>query len=257
MKEAFADIKQVFPPIPPACDQALMSVLYSVKEKKQAAVYQPARRVMILIAALLAVTCMASAAFYPQIITWFENLYGETYSRWMANGDIAIPNATREATGAVFTLNEVLTRGHGMYVLGTIQPAEGYLLVEYDSSAHDPFGYNTHHGETAPEDTPTIAEKAKETDRRLRYVICRLESIGVDGRAMLTPGSWGYDANVQQDGSIVFTMEIEDNMTVVPGETYTLKLHAQTYGAYSDGSINPDDTSEALWQITVSPKAID
>jgi len=151
----------------------------------------------------------------------------------------------------------VLTRGRGLYAMGAIEAADGHMLVEYDCSAEDPFGYNIHYGDAAPEGTPSIIEKAHESGSSLRYVICHIEKIGVDGGAMLAPGSWGYDARVQRDGSIIFTMMVEDGMAVEPGVTYTLEFSAQTYGANSDGTINFDDANEITWQIDVVPEPID
>lgn len=256
MKEAFADLKQLFPVMPHDCEQALMNTVYSVREKQPVATFFSLRRTLILTAALLTVAVMASAAFYPQIISWFESRYGSKYAQWMENGSVAVSDAVKEAEGAVFTVNEVLVKDRGLYVMGTIQAADGYTLVEYDCSAQEPFGYNVHHGENAPEGTPTIAEKATETGSKLRYVICHIEKIGVDGGVMLMPASWGYDAKVQRDGSIVFTMEIEDGTAIEPGTTYTLEFSAQTYGANSDGTLNTDDVSQAVWQFDVVPLPI-
>ena len=74
MKETFADLKKVYPEMPAACDQAFMRTIYSVQEKQRVGgVFHPARRIAILVALMLALTCAAGAAFYPQIISWFSN----------------------------------------------------------------------------------------------------------------------------------------------------------------------------------------
>ncbi|MBQ8536619.1 MAG: hypothetical protein IJ461_04360 [Clostridia bacterium] len=257
MKQAFDQLQQIFPEMPKACEQALMTTVYSVQERKRSFTYHSARRAAILLAAMLAVTCAAGAAFYPQIINWFVNHYGQAHGAWMEKGSIAIPNGSVEENGAVFTIDEVLVRGRGLYVLGTIRAEEGYILVDSQCSAQEPWGYNIHYGETAPEGTPTIYQKAEETGCAIRYVHCDLSRIGVDGGALLKPGVWGYGARVQQDGSIVFTMEVEDGMVVEPGREYTLEFCAQTYGVQADGSINEEDMTERVWQITVVPEMID
>ena len=249
MTDAFDNLRQVFPQMPSACDEALSRTLYSLEEKKQKAVLPMARRAVILAAAMLAVCCVAGAAFYPQIISWFGDHYGSTYAAWMEKGNVALPQTSVEAEGAVFTVDQVLTRGRSLYVLGKIKPQAGYLLVDFDGSAQDPFGYNVHYGDKAPEGAPTILEKAQETQNRIRYVHCALESIGVDGGAMLAPGVWGYAVEEKADGSIAFSMEIEDGMAVEPGTEYTLEMSAYTYDP-----ANREQLSETTWTFTVQPE---
>ncbi|MBQ2699953.1 MAG: DUF4179 domain-containing protein [Clostridia bacterium] len=256
MTDAFDNLRQVFPQMPSACDEALSRTLYSLEEKKQKAVLPMARRAVILAAAMLAVCCVAGAAFYPQIISWFGDHYGSTYAAWMEKGNVALPQTSVEAEGAVFTVDQVLTRGRSLYVLGKIKPQAGYLLVDFDGSAQDPFGYNVHYGDKAPEGAPTILEKAQETQNRIRYVHCALESIGVDGGAMLAPGSWGSGVTVQRDGSLVFTLEVEDGLVLEEGSQYTLGLKALVYEANEDGSLNWEKCTEQAWEVIVEPQRI-
>ena len=205
--------------------------------QKSATTFRSACCIAVLLTLLMAMTCVAGAAFYPRIISWFTNQYGQEWGAWMEKGNAALPDSAVEVNGAVYTIDEVLVRGRGLYVLGHISAEDGHVLVEWDSNVCDPFGYNIHYGEEAPDGTPAIAEKAAETNSILHYVACNLEGIGVDGGTILQPDCWGYEAKVQRDGNIVFSMEVEDGVAVDPGKEYTLAMRAASYGVLEDGSI--------------------
>lgn len=227
MKEAFCDLQIIFPQMPAACEQALMAAAHSVSVQERKRAFRPA------FALALALTCAAGAAFYPQIVGWFANHYGERWGAWLQQGSVAAPQISAEAQGAVFTVDEVLVRGRGLYVLGSIRPQDGYALADYDTPAVKPTNSQT-----------------------LRYVHCGIERIGVDGGAMLTPGCWGYAVEENSDGSITFSIEVEDGMVVEPGTEYAIEMYAFTYGANADGSVNPENRDEALWTFTVVPESI-
>lgn len=214
------------------------------------------RRVAILVAALLVITCAAGAAFYPKIISRFSAQYGENWGAWMEKGKASSPDASVQVGGAVFAVDEVLVRDRALYVLGHITAEDGNILVAQDCSIDEPFGYNIHYGETAPEGTLTIAQKAQQEQAALRYVTCYLNGVGVDGGQVLQPDCWGYSAKVQRDGSIEFTMEVEDGLVVEPGTEYTLELEACVWGLMQDGSIDEANPTNKTWRITVTPEQI-
>lgn len=221
---------------------------------RHTAFLRPMSRVALVVALLLAMTCAAGAAFYPRIIAWFAREYGQEWGAWMENGGVALPDTSVEVNGALFTIDEVLVQDRGLYVLGSIRAEPGHMLVEQECSVHEPFGYNIHYGETAPEGTPTIAEKAAAEGCAVHYVGCDLEGIGIDGGDVLQPACWGYAAKAQKDGSIVFSMEVEADAAVRPGETYTLVLCARSWGVLEYGSIDPHDPAEKTWAFTVTPE---
>lgn len=228
MKEAFKDLQIVFPDMPAACEHALMAAVHSVPVKASQRTFRPA--FALALALTLALTCAAGAAFYPQIIGWFTNQYGENWGAWLQQGSVAAPQITAEAEGAVFTVDEVLVRGRGLYMLGSIRPQDGYEIADYDTHR------NPSEGKT------------------LRYVHCGLEQIGVDGGAMLAPSTWGYAVEEKPDGSLAFSIEVEDGMTIEPGMEYTIEMYAHIYGTNADGSVNPEDREEAVWAFTVKPE---
>ncbi|MGN1021448.1 MAG: hypothetical protein ACI4O7_13875 [Aristaeellaceae bacterium] len=218
---------------------------------------RPVCRVALLAALLLALTCAAGAAFYPRIISWFSREYGQAWAAWMETGSVALPASSVEVSGAVFTIDEVLVHDRGLYVLGSIRAEPGHMLVEQECSVHEPFGYNVHYGETAPEGTPTIAEKAAADGCAVHYVGCDLEGIGTDGGDILKPSCWGYAAKAQLDGSIVFSMEVEADAAVRPGKEYTLVLSALVYGTLDDGAIDHHALTKETWAVTVTPERLD
>lgn len=228
MKEPFCDLQIIFPNMSAACDYALMAAARSESVQKRRCAFRPA--FVLVLTLILMFTCVAAASFYPQIIGWFTNQYGESWATWLQGGSVDVPQITAAAKGAVFTVDEVLVRGRGLYVLGSIHPEEGYAIADYDT------------------------RKAPLDDKTLRYVHCGLERIGVDGGAMLVPGTWGYATEEKKDGSIAFSIEAEDGMVVGAGTEYTLEMYAHTYGTNADGSVNPEDRQETVWTFIVHPE---
>lgn len=228
MKEAFDDLKMIFPELPADCDRALMATVRSVPVRERKMAFRPA--FALALALMLALSCVAGAAFYPQMIGWFAGHYGERWAAWLEKGSVAAPEISTEAEGAVFTINEVLVRRRGLYVLGTIRPQEGYTIADFD-----------------------MPEKPAD-GKTLRYVRCGMERIGVDGGALLAPGSWGYAAQKQEDGSVTFSIEVEDGMAVEAGAEYTLELYVCTYGTAADGAVDLESRDEAAWTFAVAPE---
>lgn len=141
MKETFDNLQSVFPEMPKACQEAMLNTAYSVQEKQRKHSLHPAWRFTILIAAMLAVTITAGAAFFPRIISWFTQYDGQEYGAWMEKGAVALPEAFIEQDSAAFTVDEVLTNGCGLYVLGIIKASDGYVIVDSECSAQEPCLY--------------------------------------------------------------------------------------------------------------------
>ena len=230
MKEAFCDLQIIFPDMPAACDHALMTAVRSIPVTNRKFVFRPA--FAFVLALMLALTCAAGAAFHPQIISWFTALYGESWGEWMNQGSVAVPQFSTEAKGAVFTIDEVLTRDRSLYILGRVQPQAGYEIADYDNFQIPEAGVN------------------------LRYVHIGLERIGVDGGVMLAPATWGFAVEEKDDGTLGFSIEAEDGMVIQPGTEYTIELYAHTQGTNADGSVNLEDRDEITMTFTVIPEKI-
>jgi len=226
----YNDLQTIFPCMPAACENALMAAARSVAVKERARSFRPA--FVLALALMLILTCAAGAAFHPQIIGWFAGQYGESWGAWLQEGRVAAPQLTVECKGAVFSIDEVLTRGRGLYILGSIRPQDGYCIADSDSP------------------------KTPEAGKTLLYASIYLEKIGVDGGAMLAPGCWGYGVEEKADGSLVFSIEAEDGMAIEPGTEYTLEIRVRTYGANADGSVDMEDMDERWQTFSVRPEAI-
>lgn len=223
------------------------------KHDKAAALPHPVRRLVpvLMLVLVLVVTCAEAAAFYPRIISWFAGEYGEDWAVRLEDGDVAVPETSVEVEGAVFTIDEVLVRQYGLYVLGHIRAREGYILVEQECGVDEPFGYNIHYGEVAPEGAQTIAEKATAEGAEMRYVACFLEDIMTDEGTLLSPDCWGYCAKAEKDGSITFSMEVEDSLVDSLGEAFTLVLSAYSWGVKENGTIDLDVKDMTTWTVAV------
>lgn len=223
---------------------------------------RPLRVFALAAAALLLMMGAAYAAFPSQVAAWFGQSYGPKMEIWLKEGKADFSEKTLAVGGAVFTLEEVVQKNHGLYAVGTVTLPKGSadVLVAEDQEVTEPFGYDIHGAggmpEKAPDGTPTLAETAQKQGGRLLLASLRLEKVGVDGGEMLSPGSVGYESIPQRDGSLRVLFEVEDGMAVEEGETYQLTLWASVREMAEDGTIKQDGAAQQTWDVDVAPKPI-
>lgn len=250
------DLQEVFPAMPEDCHRALMNAARSVKEER--IMKHRSLRVAVLAAALVCLAAVACAAFAPQLTGLFGQMYGQESQQWLEGGDIALPAQSTETAHAVFTLDEVVYRNHGLYALGTITPKDGAVLLPEDFDAADPWGYDVQgaggDAETAPEGAPTYLEKAE--GGTLVSVHARLNAVGVDGGASLPIGSAGYAVIPQRNGTVRFFIEAEDGMAIEEGDVYTLTLTAVEVLMDDQGAPVEDGRAKVEWTVEIAPTPI-
>ncbi len=223
---------------------------------------KPLRVFALAAAALLVMMGAAYAAFPSQVAAWFGQSYGQETGNWLKEGKADANVKTLDLGGAVFTLEEVVQRNHGLYGVGTVTLKEGSadVLVAEDQEVTEPFGYDIHGAggrpETAPEGTPTLAETAQKQGGRLLLATFRLDKVGVDGGEMLFPDCVGYESIPQRDGSLRILFEVEDGVAVEEGETYRLSLWASIRELSGDGAVKKDTKVEKTWDVDIAPKPI-
>lgn len=78
-----------------------------------------------------------------------------------------------------------------------------------------------------------------------------VDQIAVDGARALSPACYGVSSHPQEDGSVLYTLEIDAGTAVTAGESYTLHLWV-SHWEYD----RRDETYEGEeWLVTVTPKA--
>ena len=222
--------------------------------KKHNATFRPARKIAILLAVMMAMTCVAFAAFYPQIAEIFGRRYGEDTQTWLEHGDIALPADSVQVDGVTFTLEEVAYRNHGLYGLVTITPGDGIVLLGEDFELSDAYGYAVHYGDKAPEGTISIQEKAAQNGSTIKHVGFNLDKIGVNNGALLEPDGWGLGEYPQRDGSIQLLFEVEDGIAISEGDTYTIQMTATVCAVSPDGVVDYENPINQVWTVKIKPE---
>lgn len=249
------DLQKIFPEIPASCSRVLMDTAGSLKEESEMKRgYSPrptTRFALVLALVIISMMGVALAAFYPQITGLFGLYYGEDTQAWLEQGDIALPADSVQVDGVTFTLEEVVYRNHGLYGMGTIRPNDGIVLLDEESTLSDAYGYAVHYGDTAPEGTITIAEKAAQDGSAIKQPRIYMGKIGVDGGKLLQPHGFGLGMTPQRDGSIQFLFEVEDGQAITEGETYTIQMTAVVRNVSADGTVDYDNAVRQEWTVEI------
>lgn len=254
------ELQTMYGATPDSFKMAVQRGLHAVQ--KDHAAHRRPLRFAALAAALLVMMGAAYAAFPSQVAAFFGRIYGQKTESWLQEGNADANVKTLHLGGAIFTLEEVVQRNHGLYGIGTVRLPEGSadVLVAEDQQLDEPFGYDIHGAggqpETAPEHTPTLLEKAKAQGGRLLLATLRLDKVGADGGEMLMPDCVGYNAIPQRDGSLRVTFEVEDGVSIEPGDTYQLALWASVRELSEDGSIKKSGQAQQTWEVSLAPKPI-
>ncbi len=251
-------LKQMHGSTPESFKRSVASALRKTEER-------PMKRKLALrtalVAAVILALCMAVAyaVFSSQVTAFFGRLYGNHMQSWLEKGDVATPNQSLTLEGVAFTLEEVVYRDNGLYGVGVIRPEEGAatVIIPEDHSPNDPYGYDVHGAgglpEEAPPGAPTFADMAREKGGKLLMVRAIPDQIGVDGGTMLSPGSIGFSAVPQRDGSIHFSFELSDAYAVEAGETYTIQMWASAWEMTLEGELLEDARHGEYWTVNIQP----
>ena len=125
------------------------------------------------------------------------------------------------------------------------------LLPQEEDDPDTPVGTDRYNAIHPGPDAPTYGEKAAETGAKLIYAEIAVDQIAVDGGPALSPACYGVSSHPQEDGSVLYTLEIDAGTAVTAGESYTLHLWV-SHWEYD----RRDETYEGEeWLVTVTPKA--
>lgn len=198
----------------------------------------------VLLACLLA--AVAYAALSSQTSELFGKYWGKEYQEAAERGSLAPGTYAMRLGDVCYTVSDVTVTGitlleerteihddlcSSILFSGTVAPAQEVPLVlaTQDSLASDPWNYmyQLHGGpDTIPADAVSIADKAEETGAGIMQVTIIANGI-LDGQGALLPCTVGFEYDFQEDGTLVYTMEIDLEEPIAREEmtSYTLSVY--------------------------------
>ena len=236
----------------------------------------------LLLAALLVclLAAVAYAALSSQTSELFGKYWGADYQEAAERGNLAPGTYEMRLGDVCYTISDVTVTGitltaesseihddlcSSILFSGTVAPAQDAQLVlaSQDSLASDPWNYmyQIHGGlDTIPADAVSIADKAAETGASIMQV-CILANGILDGEGELLPCTVGFAYDFQEDGSLVYTTEI-DLEEPIPREemtSYTLSVYiANQEMKVAPNGVNFEPIGEQLstdWTLEIQPES--
>lgn len=235
-------------------EQALNQSSHPVSFPHRAPVRRALRLALVCALLLALLTAAAYAVFSPRVAEVFGAAYGPAAQEKLQAGKSAQPESSIDLDGVRYTLHEVTYIDSGLYAVATIRPVDGakiVLLPQEEDDPDTPVGTDRYNAIHPGPDAPTYGEKAAETGAKLIYAEIAVDQIAVDGGPALSPTCYGVSSHPQEDGSVLYTLEIDAGTAVTAGESYTLHLWV-SHWEYD----RRDETYEGEeWLVTVTPKA--
>lgn len=252
-------------------------------QKEEVPVKRLTIRTAIIVVMLVAIAGVALAAFTSLTAERYGQQYGEDYKSAMLRSDIDATYRTRQLGDVVYQLDDVIVTGITMdneadnrgepsmsvsdvvcsriYATGTIKPAAGanVVLMGEDYLTSDPWNYSPYHNggaDTIPEGSISVKEKAAQTDATILCVRATPNGlVGADGEYV--NADIGYDCILQEDGSLVFYMEIDLAEPIPRQDEYTLDIYLSTHQVTPEDEPLMDTRISEDWVFTIAPTKIE
>ena len=230
-------------------------------------------RTAALVMALIALAGVAFAAIVSNTADYFGTFYGEEWKTAALNGDIDSSKPSVQVGDLIYTMDDVIVTGitldnEGMtvddgmcsYILatGTIRPAENanVVVMPEDYLVSDPWNYNPYYNgrEGIPAGTPTVLEKAAESGA---VILCaRATANGlVDAKGDVIPCDVGYTGIQHEDGSLVFSMEIQLMEPIPRQDAYTLSVYVANHEVSAADEHLMDTRQAQDWVFAIQPSS--
>lgn len=248
-------------------------------QKEEVPVKRFTLRTALITLLLVAVVGVALAAVVSVTAERYGDMYGSKYKDAMLQSDIDAEPRTKQLGDVIFQLDDVIVTGISLdnekdnrgedsmsidddmcsriYATGTIRAAEGanVVLISEDYLTTDPWNYNYYHNggpDTIPEGSISVKDKAAQTDAT---ILCtRITANGVvDAKGELLSADIGYDEIVQEDGTMVFYMEIDLHEPIPRQDEYTLSVYIANHQVSPEGEHLMDTRVSEDWVFTIAP----
>ena len=235
-------------------------------------------RTALITLLLVAIVGAAVAAVASITADRFGEFYGEKYKDALLQGDIDTTLRTRQVGDVIYELDDVIVTGitldneednHGedpmsisdvmcsrIYATGTMRAAEGtnVVLIPEDYLTTDPWNFDPYYGghDNIPADAVSVKDKAAQTGAT---ILCTRTTanglVGADGE--LVNADIGYSGILQEDGTMVFTMEIDLHEPIPRQDEYTLSVYIANHQVTPEGEHLMDTRVSEDWVFTIAP----
>ena len=261
--------RKVYGDVPQSFEHRVQYALHNTQKQKHPVRRMPLRTVLIVLI-LLALAGAACAAVLSRTADWFGAFYGQSWKDAALSGDVDQSHPTARLGDVTYTLDDVIVTGIALdeggmsvtendcrYILatGTIRPAPGanVVLVPEDCELDEPSGPNG----------VTVLERAEAQGVK---ILC----VRVTANGLVTssgqPFTWtddeghtrypdiGYDEMMQEDGSILFSMEIVlDESVLARQDTYTLSVYIANHEVSREGAHLMETRISEDWVFDIHP----
>lgn len=261
--------RKVYGDVPQSFEHRVQYALHNTQKQKRPVRRMPLRTALIVLM-LLALAGAACAAVLSRTADWFGAYYGQAWKDAALSGDVDQTHPTARLGEVTYSLDDVIVTGialdeGGMTVsetdcrtilaTGTIRPAPGanVVLIPEDCELDEPSG----------SDGVTVLERAEAQGAK---ILC----VRVTANGLVTsvgqPFTWtddeghtrypdiGYDEMMQEDGSILFSMEIVlDESVLARQDAYTLSVYIANHEVSREGEHLMDTRISEDWVFDIHP----
>lgn len=268
--------QRVYGDVPQSFQHRVAYTLRQTKEERPMKRFTLRTAALVLI--LVAIAGIACAAMLSNTADFFGNYYGDAWRDIALQSDIDSSKPSIQIGDLIYTMDDVIVTGislgggeesnEGMtvyddkcaYILatGTVKPAEGanVVIIPEDHSVNDPWNVSPHHvgHDNVPEDAVSALEKASELGAKI--LCARVTANGlIDANGEEIPCDIGYDGILQEDGTLLFSMEIQLSEPIARQDAYTLSVYVANHEVDANDNHLYDTHQAEDWVFTIQPTA--
>ena len=262
--------RKVYGDVPQSFEHRVQYALHNNTQKQKQPIRRMPLRTALIVLLLLALAGAACAAVLSRTADWFGAYYGQAWKDAALSGDVDQTHPTARLGDVTYTLDDVIVTGIALdeggmsvsesdcrYILatGTIRPAPGanVVLIPEDYGLDEPSG---------PDGT-TVLERAEAQGAKILFVRVTANGLVTSGGQ---PFTWtddaghtrypdiGYDEMMQEDGSILFSMEIVlDESVLARQDAYTLSVYIANHEVSREGEHLMDTRVSEDWVFDIHP----
>lgn len=230
-------------------------------------------RTAALVLVLVAIAGIACAAILSNTADFFGQYYGAAWRDAALQGDIDSSKPSIQIGDLIYTMDDVIVTGislddDGMtlnadycgYILatGTVRPVEGanVLIIPEDHSVSDPWNVSPYYvgHDNVPKDAVSVLEKANELNAKI--LCARVTANGIlDENGDIIPCSIGYEEFLQEDGTLMFSMEIQLDELIELQDAYTLSVYIANHEVDANDNHLMETRQADDWVFTINPTA--
>lgn len=264
--------RKVYGDVPQSFEHRVQYALHNNTQKQKQPIRRMPLRTALIVLMLLALAGAACAAVLSRTADWFGAFYGQAWKDAALSGDVDQSHPTARLGDVTYSLDDVIVTGitlgeGGMtvsendcrYILatGTIRPAPGanVVLIPEDYELDEPWSLDSNGA--------TVLEQAEAQGAK---ILC----VRVTANGLITAGgqpfTWtddagrtrcpdiGYDEMMQEDGSILFSMEIVlDESVLARQDAYTLSVYIANHEVSREGEHLMDTRVSEDWVFDIHP----